>query len=120
MKRASVEAVIFSAVVVTSLAFSPVYAAGKPHYFGGVPDVAAAAANNGTGVPLAEVRKDSPAEQAGLKSGDVVVQLGDTKVRTVDDLVQALRVAPRDQSVRVVYIREGQQNQTEARLIPRK
>lgn len=56
-------------------------------YLGCVPDVSRQEA----GVGLLSVAADSPAAQAGLRAGDVLVKLGDREVRTLDDLNQALR-----------------------------
>jgi serine protease Do len=53
-------------------------------YFG-VPD--------GKGVLVVEVLKDTPAEKAGVKAGDVITKVGDRKVQSSDDLVSALRDA---------------------------
>jgi S1-C subfamily serine protease len=43
-----------------------------------------------TGVLVISVEKESPAAQAGLKEGDVIVGLGDSLVRSVDDLHKLL------------------------------
>jgi membrane-associated protease RseP (regulator of RpoE activity) len=46
---------------------------------------------DGNGVLIDEVEKDSPAEKAGLKAGDIIVAIGDEKVadsRDVSDLIQ--------------------------------
>jgi S1-C subfamily serine protease len=43
-----------------------------------------------TGVLVISVEKQSPAERAGLQEGDVIVALGDSTVRSVDDLHRLL------------------------------
>jgi serine protease Do len=45
------------------------------------------------GVLVRSVAKNSPAERAGMKAGDVIVRLGDTKVAAWRDLSAALRYA---------------------------
>lgn len=60
---------------------------GSRPLFGAVPEEAA----NVEGVKLGEILKGGPAEQAGLKSGDVVVQFGDSKVGRFADFNRALR-----------------------------
>lgn len=91
--------------------------AGGPHYLGGVPDVSA---KSNTGVPLSEVRPKSPAEQAGLQAGDIIEQLGEVTIRNLGDFFSALRSAPPDKPLMVIYIRHGQEYQTEVVLEPRR
>jgi serine protease Do len=43
------------------------------------------------GVLVSEVTKDSPAEKAGLKAGDVITSIDGERVRDYDDLVDRLR-----------------------------
>jgi len=45
----------------------------------------------GKGVLVEEVESGSAAEKAGLKAGDCIVRVGDTKIESVDDLHRALR-----------------------------
>ncbi len=56
-------------------------------YLGCVPD----ASRQEAGVGVLSVAADSPAAQAGLREGDVLVKLGETEVRTLEDLNRALR-----------------------------
>jgi len=42
---------------------------------------------------VSQVVKDGPAEQAGVKSGDKVLALGDAKIGSVPDLLKALQAA---------------------------
>jgi S1-C subfamily serine protease len=44
----------------------------------------------GKGGRVVEVVSDSPADQAGIKPGDVIIAMDDTAVRNGDDLVQAV------------------------------
>ena len=60
--------------------------------------------NDGKGVLITEVLKDTPAEKAGLKAGDVITKVGDKKVEDSDDLVRALRDA--DQKVTLTVMRQ--------------
>ena len=39
----------------------------------------------GEGVLIVRVEKDTPAEKAGLKAGDVIVQMGEKTVKDADD-----------------------------------
>jgi len=55
-------------------------------------DLATALGSSGTkGALVLEVLKDTPAEKAGLKAGDIVTAVGGHKVYDADDLVSALR-----------------------------
>jgi len=48
-------------------------------------------AYEGKGLRLSGVREKSPADKAGLKSGDVIVQLGEFKIENIQDYMNALR-----------------------------
>lgn len=48
----------------------------------------------GGGALVMEVLKDTPAERAGIKAGDVIVRVGDDKISDADDLIRAMRSAP--------------------------
>jgi S1-C subfamily serine protease len=49
-----------------------------------------------TGVEVINVEEDSPADQAGLEEGDVIVALGEQAIATVDDLHKRLTELPID------------------------
>jgi S1-C subfamily serine protease len=60
------------------------------------------------GVRFNGVRAGSPAAQAGLQAGDVLIQLGDHEVNDLYDMTAALRAhAPGDQVI-VVVLRDGE------------
>jgi serine protease Do len=48
----------------------------------------------GGGALVMEVLKDTPAERAGIKAGDVIVRVGDEKISDADDLIRTMRSAP--------------------------
>jgi len=62
----------------------------------------------GTGVLITSVNENSPAEQAGLQAGDVIVRIGDTPVRNSRDLMAALQENDDSDVLRVVVIRKGE------------
>ncbi|HET7392751.1 MAG TPA: M20/M25/M40 family metallo-hydrolase [Candidatus Binatia bacterium] len=73
-------------------------------YLGTIPDYSAAA----EGVRLAGVSAGSPAALAGLREGDVIVMLAETKVHNLEDLMFALgRRKPGDE-VEIVVLRGTQ------------
>ena len=59
------------------------------------------------GYGISGVTKASPAEKGGLKGGDVIVKLGDTKVANLDDFDAALRKFKAGDKVPVVVKRDG-------------
>ncbi len=60
------------------------------------------------GMLLSGVRPGGPAEKAGMRKGDRLVQLGGKRIRTVRDLVHVLRNAKSGQLTRAVMTRKGE------------
>jgi len=69
-----------------------------------------------SGVLILSVSKDTPAEKAGLKSGDVIMRVDDEKITDADDLIQALRDYEEGDKVSVEYVRQGKTATVEATL----
>ena len=65
---------------------------GQGASLGTIPDYAASA-QGGAGVVLAGVREGGPAALAGLRRGDRIVAIGNSTIRTVEDLMYVLRQA---------------------------
>jgi hypothetical protein len=86
-------------------------------YFGVVPDFGDSPQ---PGVRLGGVRPGSPAERAGLQSGDVIVRFAGVNVRTLDDLVFALRGRRAGDAVEVAYVRNGTERTAQATLEERR
>lgn len=59
------------------------------------------------GVYIKEVAMDSPAMNAGLQSGDVVVQIGDQDITTDDSYTQTVLGLTPGETYFVVFMREG-------------
>ncbi len=66
----------------------------------------------GDGVLVSRVLKDSPAEKAGLKAGDVIIEFDGKKISKAADLSRAIRKADVDEKLELIYIRKGQQQKT--------
>jgi S1-C subfamily serine protease len=61
----------------------------------------------GEGLLIDAVSSGKPAEAAGLQRGDIVTQLGQYKVTSVQDYMQALGNFEKGQTVEVTIIRAG-------------
>ena len=60
------------------------------------------------GVVVREVQPGSPAEQAGLQAGDVIVGVGGKHVASPSQAADAIRSASKDHAVALRIIRNGQ------------
>jgi serine protease Do len=74
---------------------------------------------NTKGALIADVVKDSPADKAGLKPGDVVVALNGKPVQDNNQLTRDVGVIPPGQQVHLDVVREGKQRTVTAKLGPR-
>lgn len=68
------------------------------------------------GVGLVEVDSGSPADRAGLRPNDIIIQLEETQIRNSGDLVEALRQHRAGERVTVRYYRDGAREETEVTL----
>jgi S1-C subfamily serine protease len=71
------------------------------------------------GVLVREVVEGGPADRAGLRPGDVIVRMDDAAVDTVEDLFGELRQRKPSSQVRIIYIRDGREQQATATLADR-
>jgi len=62
-------------------------------------------APNGEGVLVREVNSGSPAEKAGVKSGDVITALNGERVRSLGDLREKLAAKREDKTVKLGVLR---------------
>ncbi|MDE6203329.1 MAG: S1C family serine protease [Lachnospiraceae bacterium] len=74
-------------------------------------------ANTELGVPfgayLMEIDMDSPAMDAGIQSGDVIIRIKDTEINNYQDLVHALLLEQPENTVRIGLMRQGPEGYTE-------
>lgn len=68
------------------------------------------------GAEITEVTKESAAEKAGLKEGDVITKINDTKIEDADDLYQEIGKYKPNDKVSVTYKRAGKENKTDITL----
>jgi serine protease Do len=71
------------------------------------------------GALLADVVKDSPADKAGLKPGDVVVAISGKPIADNNQLTRDVGVVPPGKSVKLDVIRDGKERSIEVTLAPR-
>jgi hypothetical protein len=79
---------------------------------GTVPDYAGPPEGK-TGVLLAGVRPGGPAEAAGLKRGDLLVQIDSHKIRNVEDFMYVLRKSSPGEKAKVIIERDGKKVEVE-------
>ena len=60
---------------------------GASPYFGSIPDLG----SNAEGYALQGVAENGPAEQGGLKAGDIIIGVAENKIGNLDDFDSALR-----------------------------
>jgi membrane-associated protease RseP (regulator of RpoE activity) len=70
----------------------------------------------GEGALILKVEKESPAQKAGLKAGDVIVKIGDEKVQAPADARKALAELKKDDRVDVTVIRQKKKQTVKAEL----
>jgi serine protease Do len=68
------------------------------------------------GVLLAEVLHEGPARDAGLRVGDIVIKIGESRVDGMKDLVTALSRLAIGEEVSVQFVRNGTSYETKLRL----
>ncbi len=68
------------------------------------------------GALVVDVTNPSPAAQAGLQKGDVIVEFNGTPVKTTDDLLVALLNSNIGETVEIMYVRGEQHLATTAQL----
>jgi Peptidase family M28/PDZ domain/PA domain len=76
---------------------------GSRPYFGSIPDFS----SEKSGYSISGVAPDSPADRAGLKGGDRIIQMGDRKITGLDDFDLVLRRFSAGDEIPVVAIRGG-------------
>ena len=76
---------------------------GNRPYFGSIPDFGV----EGPGYHISGAAPDSPADKAGLKAGDTIINMGKTKIDGLDDFDLALRMFSSGEEVEVTVLRDG-------------
>ncbi len=66
-----------------------------------------------SGVLITQVVRDSPADRAGLKPGDVITRFAGKDVATAEDMIRAIHLAEIGQKIPVTYWRDKAEYNTE-------
>jgi hypothetical protein len=72
------------------------------------------------GLLLSGVIEGGPADQGGLREGDVIVEFAGQKIANIYDYTYALDAVKIDQPVKVVFMRDGERQETEIKPTSRK
>ena len=75
---------------------------------------------SGDGAKIVEVTRESAAEKAGLKPGDIISKINDKKVEGSGSLLEAVRAFKPKEEITIYYKRDGKENTTRAVLGERK
>jgi serine protease Do len=75
--------------------------------------------SNENGALVGDVKPGSPAEKAGLKSGDVITEFNGQTITDRNDLLLAVADCSPEQEVSVKYTRDGEQNTVKVTLAER-
>ncbi|MDA1049926.1 MAG: M20/M25/M40 family metallo-hydrolase [Planctomycetota bacterium] len=87
---------------------------GDRPYLGTIPDFG----RDVEGYALMGTTKDSPADRAGIKAGDVIVKFGDSKIAGLEDIDGALRKFKAGDKVPVIILRDGKEMEVSVTLAP--
>ncbi len=68
------------------------------------------------GAEITSVSKESAAEKAGLKKGDIITKIGDKKVEDAEDVSEAIREHKPGDKVAVTILRDGKEQKINAEL----
>ena len=68
------------------------------------------------GAEIQSITRESGASKAGLKEGDVITKINDTKIETPDDLSKAIKSHKAGEKVTVTYFRDDKEQKSTAEL----
>jgi serine protease Do len=68
------------------------------------------------GAEIQSISKESAAEKAGLKKGDVITKIDNRRIETTDDVTDAVRSHKPGDKVSITYLREGKEQKAAAEL----
>lgn len=68
------------------------------------------------GAQISSVSKESAAEKAGLKRGDIITRIGDKKIEDTDDVSEAIHAHKPGDKVTITVLRDGKEQKITAEL----
>src|SRR5215207_7547253 len=68
------------------------------------------------GAEIQSITKESAAEKAGLKKGDIITHIGGKKIESTDDVTTSVRAQKPGDKITVTYLREGKEQKATAEL----
>jgi serine protease Do len=68
------------------------------------------------GATVLEVTKGSPAEKAGIKKGDIIIKVNETKIENPDNLYETIHNFKPGDKVKIVFTRDGKEQSVTATL----
>lgn len=68
------------------------------------------------GATVLEVTKGSPAEKAGIKKGDIITKVNETKIESPEGLYETVRSLKPGDKVKILFSRDGKNQTVEATL----
>ncbi|HEU4901280.1 MAG TPA: PDZ domain-containing protein [Flavisolibacter sp.] len=68
------------------------------------------------GAEIQSVSKESAAEKAGLKKGDIITKIDNRKIETTDDVTDAVRAHKPGDKISITYLRDGKEQKATTEL----
>jgi serine protease Do len=68
------------------------------------------------GAEVKSITKESAAEKAGLKKGDILTKVGDQAIESTDDVTKAIRAHKPGDKINITYLRDGKEQKATAEL----
>ncbi len=93
---------------------------GESYAFLGVTTDGVSADENNGGAKISQITKESAAEKAGLKTGDIITRINDKKIEGPESLSETVRTFKPKDEVTVYYKRDGQELTAKTTLGERK
>jgi len=72
--------------------------------------------NLDVGLEIIKVYKDSPADKAGLKEGDILLKINGKLLEDLDEMIEMINAMEIDEKIMITYVREGKELETEATI----
>lgn len=68
------------------------------------------------GAKIEEVQKETAAEKAGLRKGDIITKVDNKKIANPGELAEAISAKKPNDEVEITYLRDGKEQKTKAKL----